>query len=186
MIDSCCGGGGGGGGDYSCDDSLVFKYTPGRETPPAEYSLPASILRVYGDDADDLLPLPDPPSFVDDGGGGGSFDSSVVAAGGMGIAPRWRADSDGGGSRASSIVFVDATTTGGASATPSPVVGGRESLKWSSSSSSSGGGGRGREAAAGRTERTEWPPQGVWVRRERGRGGVGGLSFGRRLPRPRR
>jgi hypothetical protein len=43
--------------------------------PPAEYALPALILRVYGDDADDLL-LP--------AVGGGSFDlSSAVGAGGL-------------------------------------------------------------------------------------------------------
>jgi hypothetical protein len=31
------------------NDSLIFKYNPGKETPPAEYALPASILKVYGD-----------------------------------------------------------------------------------------------------------------------------------------
>lgn len=31
------------------NDSLVFKYKPGEDTPPAEYTLPASILKVYGD-----------------------------------------------------------------------------------------------------------------------------------------
>lgn len=31
------------------NDSLIFKYNPGKETPPAEYALPASILQVYGD-----------------------------------------------------------------------------------------------------------------------------------------
>jgi len=30
--------------------SLVFKYQVGEETPPADYALPASILKVYGDD----------------------------------------------------------------------------------------------------------------------------------------
>jgi Fe-S cluster biosynthesis and repair protein YggX len=31
------------------NDSLVFTYKPGEDTPPAEYALPASILKVYGD-----------------------------------------------------------------------------------------------------------------------------------------
>ena len=31
------------------NDSLIFKYNPGKEPPPAEYALPASILKVYGD-----------------------------------------------------------------------------------------------------------------------------------------
>ncbi len=61
-------GGGGGGGDA---DSLIFTYTPGLEVPPAEYALPASILRVYGERADDFL-------IVREGGGSGSFDSSIV------------------------------------------------------------------------------------------------------------
>eukprot|EP00581_Thalassiosira_minuscula_P000551 CAMPEP_0183748338 /NCGR_PEP_ID=MMETSP0737-20130205/67719_1 /TAXON_ID=385413 /ORGANISM="Thalassiosira miniscula, Strain CCMP1093" /LENGTH=721 /DNA_ID=CAMNT_0025984059 /DNA_START=752 /DNA_END=2917 /DNA_ORIENTATION=+ len=38
------------GGD-SANDSLVFKYLPGQETPPAEYALPATILSVYGEEA---------------------------------------------------------------------------------------------------------------------------------------
>jgi len=43
------------GCDYdagSANGSLVFKYLPGEETPPAEYALPASILKVYGVDCD--------------------------------------------------------------------------------------------------------------------------------------
>jgi hypothetical protein len=40
------------GGD-SIVDSIVFKYTPGEEVPPAEYALPASILKVYGVDCDE-------------------------------------------------------------------------------------------------------------------------------------
>lgn len=38
------------GSDSDDNGSLVFKYTPGEETPPAEYALPASILKVYGED----------------------------------------------------------------------------------------------------------------------------------------
>ena len=30
--------------------SVIFKYLPGQETPPAEYALPVSILKVYGED----------------------------------------------------------------------------------------------------------------------------------------
>jgi len=37
----------------SASDSLVFTYQPGQETPPAEYALPASILKVYGVDCSD-------------------------------------------------------------------------------------------------------------------------------------
>eukprot|EP00585_Thalassiosira_rotula_P012514 CAMPEP_0196133420 /NCGR_PEP_ID=MMETSP0910-20130528/2654_1 /TAXON_ID=49265 /ORGANISM="Thalassiosira rotula, Strain GSO102" /LENGTH=732 /DNA_ID=CAMNT_0041393145 /DNA_START=180 /DNA_END=2378 /DNA_ORIENTATION=- len=37
----------------SASDSLVFTYQPGQETPPAEYDLPASILKVYGVDCSD-------------------------------------------------------------------------------------------------------------------------------------
>lgn len=42
----------GSNGSDSSDDngSIVFKYMPGEETPPAEYALPASILQVYGED----------------------------------------------------------------------------------------------------------------------------------------
>lgn len=46
------GGGEGTGGDANSivsNGSLVFKYMPGQETPPAEYALPVSILKVYGD-----------------------------------------------------------------------------------------------------------------------------------------
>jgi len=38
------------GARSASNDSLVFKYEPGQETPPAEYALPASILGVYGVD----------------------------------------------------------------------------------------------------------------------------------------
>jgi len=38
-----------GSGDSDDNGSLVFKYLPGEETPPAEYSLPASIMKVYGE-----------------------------------------------------------------------------------------------------------------------------------------
>ena len=37
------------GSDSDDNGSIVFKYKPGEETPPAEYMLPASILTVYGD-----------------------------------------------------------------------------------------------------------------------------------------
>lgn len=50
--DSAAGGAGIGGGDANSvvsNGSLVFKYLPGQETPPAEYALPVSILKVYGD-----------------------------------------------------------------------------------------------------------------------------------------
>mmetsp|Transcript_34027 Transcript_34027/g.62611 ORF Transcript_34027/g.62611 Transcript_34027/m.62611 type:complete len:685 (-) Transcript_34027:237-2291(-) len=40
----------------SSNGSLVFKYLPGEETPPAEYALPASILRVYGVECDEAAP----------------------------------------------------------------------------------------------------------------------------------
>ncbi|KAL3787078.1 hypothetical protein HJC23_011762 [Cyclotella cryptica] len=49
----------GGGDGYDSDsavdslvDSIVFHYTPGMEVPPAEYALPASILKVYGVDCE--------------------------------------------------------------------------------------------------------------------------------------
>jgi hypothetical protein len=37
------------GSDSDDNGSIVFKYRPGEETPPAEYALPESILKVYGD-----------------------------------------------------------------------------------------------------------------------------------------
>lgn len=41
-----------GSGDSDDNGSLVFKYLPGEETPPAEYTLPASIMKVYGEEED--------------------------------------------------------------------------------------------------------------------------------------
>lgn len=38
------------GSDSDDNGSLVFKYMPGEETPPAEYALPASIFKVYGEE----------------------------------------------------------------------------------------------------------------------------------------
>mmetsp|Transcript_23898 Transcript_23898/g.48414 ORF Transcript_23898/g.48414 Transcript_23898/m.48414 type:complete len:601 (-) Transcript_23898:141-1943(-) len=38
--------------ENSSSGSLVFTYLPGQEIPPAEYALPASILKVYGVDCD--------------------------------------------------------------------------------------------------------------------------------------
>jgi len=43
-------------GANSSNGSLVFTYHPGQETPPAEYALPASILRVYGVECDGAAP----------------------------------------------------------------------------------------------------------------------------------
>ena len=38
------------GSDSDDNGSLVFKYMPGEETPPAEYALPVSILQIYGEE----------------------------------------------------------------------------------------------------------------------------------------
>lgn len=47
----------------SAVESLVFHYNPGVEVPPAEYALPASILKVYGVDCEcdkDIMPTAPP------------------------------------------------------------------------------------------------------------------------------
>jgi hypothetical protein len=38
------------GSDSDDNGSVVFKYLPGEETPPAEYTLPATIMQVYGEE----------------------------------------------------------------------------------------------------------------------------------------
>jgi len=43
------------GSDSDDNGSVVFKYLPGEETPPAEYALPATIMQVYGEDEDRVV-----------------------------------------------------------------------------------------------------------------------------------
>lgn len=63
--DSTAEGGGGDANSIVSNGSLVFKYMPGQETPPAEYALPVSILKVYGDALVDEIGL-----YGTSGGGG--------------------------------------------------------------------------------------------------------------------
>ena len=91
--------------------SLVFKYQVGEETPPAEYALPASILKVYGDDH---LLLQEEESKLQSSAGSYNAFISPDSGGGSGVegggidSKVWqRANTNGSGGQASysSVVY---------------------------------------------------------------------------------